>query len=463
MSGIQAIASSIMQLGKRAGPFRLTEMGNAERFVAQHGTNARFVHDWNSWVIWNGKYFARDGNGESVRLTKTTVRSIYSEAADCEEQKQRSAIVDWAKRSEKAAQITAMLKLAQSEPGVPVSPNDLDQGTELLNVQNGTIELLTGRLRPHDRKDLFTKIAPVVYDQAAECPRWTEFLEQVFEPHRDLIPFIQRAIGYSLTGSTREECLFLLHGPLGRNGKGTFIKTIASMLGDYSLTADFSTFVAARDDHGPRDDVANMHGRRFVSAQESREGAPLAESLIKWLTGGDIVRARRLFENSWEFMPTFKLWLATNHKPTIRGTDSAIWSRIKLIPFDVSFEGREDRGLKDDLQAELTGILRWAVQGCLDWRRNGLLAPESVTDSTAEYRAESDGFGRFLEEMCVIGDIFQGKGHELYLVYRRWAEQGGEQHLMTETTFGKRLKEKGFTKRHMNNGSLYDGIGLRAQ
>src|ERR1039458_5355848 len=194
-------------------------------------------------------------------------------------------------------------------------------------------------------------------------------------------------------GNTREECLFLLYG-IGRNGKGTFIKTLTEMLGDYAGTADFSTFVQRTGDGGPRDDIANMKGRHMVSAQESREGASLAESIIKWLTGGDLVRARRIYENSFEFQPTHKIWLASNHKPAVRGTDAAIWSRIKLIPFAVSFEGREDRGLKDALREELPGILAWSVQGCVLWQKDGLQFPETVTKATEEYRAENDQVGR---------------------------------------------------------------------
>lgn len=281
----------------------------------------------------------------------------------------------------------------------------------------------------------------------------------MFEPYPELVPFIQRAIGYSLTGDTREECLFQLFGR-GRNGKGTMIRTVATMLDEYAGTADFSTFTAMRDDRGPRDDVANMRGRRFVAAQESREGAALAESLMKWLTGGDLVRARRLYENSHEFQPTHKLWLATNYRPTIRGTDPAIWSRIKLVPFEVSFEGREDRGLKDRLLGELPGILTWALEGCMEWQQSGLGVPAAVTDATREYRAESDQVGRFIDERCLVGEYSTAKARTLYSAYRGWAEGAGED-AVTETAFGRRMAERGFAKRRGERGIAYVGIGLR--
>jgi putative DNA primase/helicase len=322
------------------------------------------------------------------------------------------------------------------------------------------VNLKTGELQPHRREDLISKLAPVAFDAAARCPRWERFLSEVFEPHPDVVPFIQRAVGYSLTGETREECLFLLHG-VGRNGKGTFLKTLTLKLGDYAGTADFSAFVQRRDDAGPRDDIANMKGKRLVSAQESREGAALAESLIKWLTGGDLVRARRLYENSTEFDPSWKIWLASNHRPIIRGTDPAIWSRIKLIPFAVVFDGREDKRLKAVLQDELPGILNWAIKGCLRWQAEGLEFPASVLAATSEYRNESDQIGRFVGESCITGEFASAKARGLYGAYKKWATEAGEEPV-TETAFGRRLAERGLVKRRTETGATYDGIGLRS-
>jgi putative DNA primase/helicase len=350
----------------------------------------------------------------------------------------------------------AMIRLAESERGIPVSPDELDRDAWLLNCANGTIDLRTGELLAHRPDDLITNLVGLEYDPDAKCPRWERFLTEIFEPHHDIIPFIQRAAGYSLTGDTREECLFLLWG-IGRNGKGTFIKTISTALGDYAGTADFSTFVQRHSD-GPRDDVANMKGKRFISAQEAREGTALAESLIKWLTGGDRIRARRLYENSSEFDPTHKIWLATNHKPKIRGTDTAIWSRIKLIPFEVSFEGREDKSLKQTLLDELPGILAWAVKGCVEWQGKGLDIPESVVRATQEYRDESDQAARFIQDCCVVDDSAQAKARPLYQSYRKWAENAGEE-VLSETAFGIRVSGR-FRKVKKETGSWYTGIGL---
>lgn len=437
--------------------FNLTDYGNAERLAMEFGTHIRFCHAWQEWLCWDGRRWVLDENDEVVRFAKRTVRNLYREASDIEDDERRKRAARWAHESERAARITAMIKLAQSEQDIPVAADGLDSDQWVFNCLNGTVDLRTGQARSHRTEDLITKLVRIEHIPGARCQRWMQFLGEVFAPHPDIIPFIQRAIGYSLTGDTREECLFLLWGK-GRNGKGTFIKTIAAVLGDYAGTADFSAFVQGRTG-GPRDDVANMKGKRFISAQEAREGAGLDEAMVKWLTGGDRVRARRLYENSYEFDPTHKIWLATNHKPTVRGTDPAIWSRLKLIPFEVSFEGREDKALKQALHAELPGILAWAVQGCLSWQREGLDFPESVVSATAEYRRESDQVGRFTEECCVVGESLTARARQLYACYKGWAESVGEE-VLTETAFGVRFGDR-FGKKHFVAGTSYVGVGLK--
>ena len=440
--------------------FHFSDLSNAELLVRWHGDEMRFVHPWKSWLIWDRKRWKHDDSGAICRLAAATVRSLYSVARKIDDPEERKKLAGWAIKCESRNRLDSMVALAQNHLDIIVHPDQLDSDPWFLCVENGVIDLSTGKLRPHEPADLITKLAPVRYDPNAKAPRWLRFLAEVFEPHPDLISLIQRAVGYSLTGSTREECLFLLYGT-GRNGKGTLIKKIDEALGDYTCTADFSTFVQRRYDSGPRDDVAQMAGMRFVSAQEASEGASLAESLIKWLTGGDRVRARRLYENSWEFDPTHKIWLATNHKPVIRGTDPAIWSRIKLIPFDVSFEGREDRNLKDTLTGELDGILTWAVAGCLAYQRDGLAFPESVTAATAEYRHETDAIGRFIEDRCAVGEYVQGWVRDLYAELKNWCAETGEEP-MTMTAFGRRLVELGFRKKKKEKGVYYLGIGLKA-
>ena len=468
-----------------------TELGNAERLVRDCDGDVRHCQLFKQWYIYDGARYCPDTTGEIMRRAKKTIRSIPLEAATQSRyaarlrkeassphlapdqqktilQKALSAdraaqkISDWAISSEKAACIKNTITLAQSEPGVCVQPSDLDADPWLFSVLNGVVDLRTGEMLPHSRVRLITKLAPVQYDPSAQCSKWLEFLQSVFPPpHDDIIPFLKRALGYSLTGSTKEECFFVLWGT-GRNGKGTLIKTVSSILSDYAGTADFSTFVQRRlDDSGPREDIASMAGKRFIAAQESREGASFAESTIKNVTGGDIIRARRLHENGFEFLPTFKIWLATNHKPNIQGTDVGIWSRVRLIPFTVSFEGRENKTLKNDLLSEQSGILNWLIEGCLEWQKHGLGLPESVAQANQEYRSECDQLQRFLEDCCETGEYFTVGARELYLAYKKWCEQAGES-FVTETAFGRRMAERGFKKERDSRGNRYQNVGFRA-
>jgi putative DNA primase/helicase len=286
----------------------------------------------------------------------------------------------------------------------------------------------------------------------------------VFEGHQDLIPFLQTYVGYTLTGLTKEEYLLVLYGE-GRNGKGTLIKTLDGLFGDYATTADFNTFVDKGDNsRGPRDNVADMKGKRFVASQETREGAKLAEALVKWLTGGDKIAARHLFERRFEFQPTHKIWLATNHKPEITGDDVGIWSRIKLIPFTICFWGREDTSLKQALTDELPGILRWAVEGCQTYLRDGLVFPEAVLAATAEYQTESDQIARWIQDCCVLVEGHQKRAYELHANYEKWCLRTHEKTVLNTKAFGRRLKKrKELKSEHDRNGTVYLGIGLKAE
>jgi len=336
---------------------------------------------------------------------------------------------------------------------------DFDFDDYLLGCGNGVIDLRKCDFRAGRREDMLTKATPVYWVPEAKCERWLTFLEEVFPGRREMVAFLKRAVGYSLTGLTREEVFFILYG-LGRNGKGTFLRVLSAVLGEYAANTEFSTLIADRDrGRGPRNDIASIADKRFVTAQESREGAQFDEALIKALTGGDLITARFLHKEFFTFRPTWKIWLATNHKPEIRGTDDGIWSRPKLIPFTVSFEGREDRGLKDallDLQ-ELSGILRWAVEGCREYLSDGLHYPQEVLEATAKYKTESDQVGQFIAECCVHGEYARAKATPLYLAFSKWAD-GSD--VMSQTAFGRRIVEMGFRKEHTERGNEYVGLGL---
>jgi putative DNA primase/helicase len=421
--------------------FNLTDLGNAARLVHRHGRNLRYCWLWRKWLVWDGQRWVKDDTGEVYRLAKDTVASIYQEAAAAPDDETRKALAKHAMRSEAGARIKEMVDLARSD--VPVMPGELDASPDLLNTESGTIDLRAGELREHRREDLITKIAPVEYDPDAAAPAWEAFLERVL-PGEELRAFVQRAAGYSATGDTSEQCMFINHGT-GANGKSTFQEALSAALGDYAMRTPTEMLLARRADGVPND-VARLKGARFVSASETEEGRRLAESRIKDLTGQDTITARFMKAEWFDFAPTHKLWLSTNHKPEIRGTDAAIWRRIRLVPWTVTIPPTEqDKKLPITLRHELAGILVWTVRGCLEWRREGLQAPDEVRKATGEYRVEMDVLAGFLAECCKLGTDHWEYAKDLYDSYKRWCDENGERS-EPQRKFGGRLGERGFQR-----------------
>jgi P4 family phage/plasmid primase-like protien len=438
--------------------FNLTDLGNSERLIAHHGDDLRYVHPWNKWLAWDGKRWKPDTTGEVERRTRATVRGIYAEAEAADDKDERRAIARHATTSESRGRIDAMIALARSM--VPATPDDLDRDPWLLNVENGTLDLRTGELREHRREDLITKIAAVVYDPNAKGPRFLQFLGEVFEGDEELISFVRRFAGYSLTGSTEERVFAILHGR-GKNGKTTLVELLEHVMGDYATTTDTETILAKRY-QGVGNDVAALKGARFVATAEVERGRALAESKVKSLTGNDTVTARFLYAEPFSFRPEFKLWLSTNNKPVIRGTDDAIWDRIRLIPFAKRFEGAEaDPRLPEKLRAETPGVLAWMVQGCAEWRRGGLSEPEKVAAATTGYRAEMDALAAFIDEECIVRPEAWCKFADLYTSYTRWCEESNEQP-EKKRRFADSLTERGFESDNgAKNVAIRRGIALR--
>lgn len=442
-------------------PEHFTDLGNARRLVSMHGQDLRYVHTWGKWLEWDTVHWAREETGGVIRRAKDTARGMYVEAGYTLDEDQRVALTKHAMKSESERALRAMVTLAQSEPGIPVTPDRLDADPWLLNCLNGTLDLRTAQLRPHRREDLITKLVPIAYDAAAPCPAWLAFLERVLAGRPTLIRFLQKAMGYALTGDTSEQVLFILYGT-GANGKTTCVDTVRVMLGDYARSTPAETFLAkSGDDHHPRNDLARLQGARLVVAVEGDAGKRIAESLVKQLTGGDVVTARFLYQEQFEFLPTFKLVLVTNHKPVIRGTDHAMWRRIRLVPFTVTIPPEEqDRDLPRKLRAELPGILRWAVDGYLAWQHEGLGMPDEVRDATEAFRAEMDVLGDFLAERCILADDGEVSARLLYEAYLGWSHEAGEKPL-TKKAFGLRLAEKGPAPFRTNAERGWRGVGLR--
>ena len=455
---LRVIAKSVAQYEPNVANY--TDLGNAIRFAARHGHDLRYVHKWKKWITWAGTRWRIDDSGAVERLAKDTVRAMHVEAAEEADSGPRKKKSDWAIRSETANRMRDMIRLAQSEDGIPVAPDDLDFDPWLLNVQNGTLDLHTGKLRGHLRGDLCTKQVPTKYVPEAKCPRWLKFMDDITCEDKELKLFLQRAVGYSLTGDTTEQVFFILHG-FGANGKTTFTKVIQQLLGNYAVAADPGTFLTKRSDP-VSNDIARLHGARFVSAQEVEDGRHLAESLVKQVTGGDKITARKLYTEHFEFTPHLKLFLSTNHKPNIYGTDNAIWRRIRLIPFKETFgPGRVKKKLSEKLVMELEGILAWAVRGCLDWQKKGLGESPAVDEATSTYRKEMDVLGAFIDERCVNGGDAECPASSLFAAYRDWCEVNGHKPA-SQRTLGMRLKERGYTPARLTGGRRkWVGLTLR--
>jgi putative DNA primase/helicase len=443
--------------GTTIEPEHLTDLGNARRFVAQYGPDLRYSNQ-RGWFTWTGRRWEQDETGAVERFAKATVRNIYNEAAQCDDQDMREKIASHAHKSESDSRIKAMIALAKTEAEVVVKQSELDVDPSLLNVSNGTFNLKTGELQPHSRADLITRLIPIDYDGGTACPLWLRFLDRVTGSDGELMRFLQKAVGYSLTGSTREQCLLILYGN-GANGKSTFLNIVLALLADYGKQTGTETLLVKRGDQIPND-VARLAGARFVSAVETESGRRLAEGLVKQLTGGDRMTARFLHHEFFEFDPTFKLWLAVNHKPRIVGTDHAIWRRIRLIPFNVTIPDAErDPDLADKLKTELPGILVWAVQGCQMWQDNGLKPPAAVTKTTAAYREENDPLAEFLDDRCAVEPGAEVGKSELYKAFKGWVEAAGEREI-SQRDFNQRVAERGFNERRNMKTRFWAGLKL---
>jgi len=440
---------------------RFTDTGNAEALIEQFGSNLRYCPRAKEWYVWTGKYWEEDINKSIIQMAKGIAKGYMKEAQKYNSADSRNRdLVKHAKSSESLRSIQAMVLLAQSSPEVLIPLESFDYNPYLLNVANGTIGLDEGVLYPFDRNHNITKIAPVVFKLGAQSKKWDKFLKYVV-PDADTRDFLQRAVGYSLTGHTTEDVMFILYGR-GQNGKTTFVSTLLNMLGEYAAQAS-STILMQHGDAGPSNALYVLIGKRFVAAAETGETRQLDETLVKQMTGMDRISVNPKYKSQIEFTPSWKLWLSTNHEPTIKGNDAAIWRRIRKIPFNVVIpESKRDPNLKLTLfsdMGERSGILNWALEGVRRWRESGLKPSKQVYEATNAYKADQDIIGQFLTECCQFHSQLVVPKAALYKAYRVYCHELDEKP-KTKIGFGHRLRDSGIKEDRDRNNRYWGGIGI---
>lgn len=443
--------------------YDMTDTGNAQRFIDKFGDLVRYSYNRKSWFYWNGKMWRRDDSGEIKKLADIICEDLKREALSEEDNDTMEKKLRFAHKTASSRSKEAMIKEAQHLEGIPASPDDFDAYPDYFNCQNGIINLRNGELLPHDARFMMSKIGACEYDNSGKQPElWLSFLDDVTNGDKELQEYIQRCVGYSMCGSTREQCAYFLYG-MGNNGKSTFLDTIADLFGGYSSNTQPETIMMKKwGSDGASTEIARLKSARFVTCEEPTEGVRLNEGLLKQLTGSSRITCRFLYGDEFEYTPEFKIWLATNHKPVIRGTDYGIWRRIKLIPFEVNIpKEKVDKNLKYKFRQEFPQILAWAVEGCIKWHEQGIEEPECVSVAVNDYKKEMDILALFIEQCIVIDYDITEKvmANNLFALYAMWAKQNNEYEMSSQKFFreiNKRLPEKGRSAQ----GVFYRSIGL---
>lgn len=450
--------SDTKSVDKKTYPW--TDVGNAQRFVDKYGKFIRYNFTDKVWYVFDGKTWQRD-EGDQVLALATKLNSnvdisdLIAYSPDPKHAEQAAA--RYQNKLATTRTIKNMLELVKAQ--LPVKHGAFNQQPFSLNVKNGTLNLQSTELAKHSAKDLIDKIAPVTYSKGAKCPLWLNFLKQTFQNNEELIKFIQRAVGYSITGDTSEQVMFLLVGD-GKNGKSVFINTIAKLLGNYAKNMSSQSIMIKRDTASH--DLARLEDARLVISSESNEGERIDESLVKSLTGQDTIVARYMFGSEFEFVPKFKLWMATNHRPIIRGTDKGIWRRLVIVPFKYTVpDSQVDKHLEQKLEKELPGILNWALAGTQAWLQEGLQLPQVVIDEGKSYQKQMNIIDQFISD-CIYdktgetdkdGQPYKIKTSYTYQLYRKWAKLNGA-YMMSNIRFGAEMRKK-YNRMHFSDGDYY--------
>ncbi len=413
----------------------------AQQFVTRFGDDFLYCETWKKWLVWDGTRWADDKLLRAFACSTT----IASSSGDI--------------RRHKAERISGTLKVVQ--PMRAVAAEDFNRNPWILNCPNGALDLKEMKLIEHRREDRTTSLCPTKYDPDAKAPLWEKFLLEIMGGSTELVSYLQKLAGYSLTGIVREHVLPIAYGS-GANGKSTFLKTLRKVMGSDYAAESAPDLLMTKDRGGAHPtERADLAGKRLITTIEVEDGRHLAENFVKQLTGGDEIKVRRMRENFWTLEPTWKIFMATNNRPEIKGTDFGVWRRIRLIPFSVTIPpGGQDTALGEKLEAEASGILAWAVRGCQEWQKTGLQDPPAVTDATAEYKSDSDILGRFFADCCVLMPGARAEAGTLYEIFKTWYDQECSGEPMNGTIFGRRLTELGYKVDKIGGKKWRLGIGL---
>lgn len=444
--------------------YDMTDTGNAHRLYDKFGGVIRYSYNRRKWYVWTGKAWVLDESGSIKKMADEICEDIKREAWSIPDDELQEQMLKFAKKTASSNSKEAMIKECQHLEDVPASPDMFDGYTDYLNCQNGIVNLRNGELIPHDASFMMSKICSAEYDVKRRKPKmWLKFLDDITNGDQELQEYIQKCIGYSISGSNIEQCCYFLYG-MGNNGKSTFLDTIADLLGTYAFNTQPDTIMMQSKfgGGGANSDIARLKSARFVTCEEPTEGIRLNEGLLKQLTGGSRVTCRFLYGDEFEYTPEFKIWMATNHKPVIRGTDLGIWRRIKLIPFEVTIPPEKvDKHLKYKLRQEFPQILAWAVEGCMKWQSEGIDDPACVAEATKDYKQEMDLIAGFMEQ-CIVIDYTAMEpilASELFSIYSKWAKMNNEWEMSSKRFFTEIVK-KVPDKTRTSKGIVYNRIKL---
>jgi putative DNA primase/helicase len=438
------------------GEHLLTDIGNAERFFSAYGERVRYCTANKAWLYWTGKVWKEDDNQVVSAWSKKTAKEMYNAAWESQDKE----LSKWALRSQNRARIEAMLALAKSEETIPVMPDELDTNDWAWNCANGTVDLRAiADPKKHDPKDHITKLSDTPFGNDSECPRWEQFLLEIMSGDADMVSFLQRVVGYCMTGDMREQVYFVLWGN-GRNGKTVFMETLMKLFGDYGATALTDTFLRRKGEN-VQHDIARLRGARLVCVSETGERDQLDEQLVKQWVGQDTLSGRILYQKkAFDFKPNGKLVIRTNHKPVVSGQDAGIWRKSLLIKFAEAFDGkRQDMDLDKKLEAELPGILMWALRGCFEWQSGGLLPPEKVSAAVQEYKDDMDELADFFDEYLVLDPAASIENAQLYELYLEWCDKANEKKPIERRWFGRKMTDRGFEGDKIGGKRVRRGIG----